>query len=412
MNVMRRALLLFALIVSPLAWAPPDAQGANPDPKSLDVPPAVAAEAKDLAKKLGSLNSPDRQRAALDLRKLGRLALPALVEALRDSEDAEVRKLIETILAAAREDDLRARIDCFVADGEGKFDHKLPGAKEFLGVTGTSEVALKLFREIQLSPNRELFAAFSEPRELAVLIDARKTKLFGTDYRVTAPPKVADSPTVVDFAAIYFAESTMPEKKLGERPNYGVAQRLSHPVLVATFKNGPEKEAVEKILAKWTETRLETGTLAYAIHPLTILQPELGANAAVRLLGMKDVTAFQRERCMTTIARYSGEKRIALLLPLLKDDSHIYEDSEIAVGGNHHEIRTRDLALVYLLAITKQNVEDYGLTIRPTYKGRIKPDDFNAIAQYFDGDDKAKKREAAFKKWDAWYEKNKDSLKK
>jgi hypothetical protein len=282
-----------------------------------------------------------------------------------------------------------------------------PGAKEFLAVTGVSEASLNLFRDILASPNRELFEALGKGRELAILIDARKTKVFGAS--VAKLPRNAEAPTIVDIAAIYFAESTMPERKVGERPTYETKLRLMLPALTASFKGGPEREAVAAILGKWAGTRSESATLYHATFPLLQLRPELAVIAAVRTLEVEKDNGFHRSVAIATIGGQSGANRLALLLPLLKDDGILYEDSKIAVGGNHHEIRTRDFALGILITLTEQRVQDYGLS-RQGAGGVFGK--FGMTEFYFAGDEKAKKREAAFVKWDAWYEKNKDKFTK
>src|SRR4051794_19561021 len=108
---MRRHLLIIALTAAVSPYCAAAEQKVNPDPKSLEVPSEVIFEAKELVGKLGSRSFHEREQASRDLHKLGRLALPAIAEALQTSANPEVQMRTELLLPAARTDDFRARID-------------------------------------------------------------------------------------------------------------------------------------------------------------------------------------------------------------------------------------------------------------------------------------------------------------
>jgi len=414
---MRRRILLSTLLalVPSLGFA---AGKADPDPKSLDIPAEVALEARALVEKLASKSFQEREQASRELQRLGRLALPAITEAMENSINPEVQLRTELLLPSARTDDYRARIDCFLADTAGKFEHALPGAKEYFALTGQSEAARNLFRDIVLSPNRDLIFGIGNPDELPKLIAQRRAEFLRTingGGGVLIINGVVQNgrgtpPTITDLAAIYFAEAMVPEKKIGGQAGYQAASLLNQPALRTAMTSGPEKDAIVGILKKWAETREEPMTMYYAMNYLKTVQPVLSVKLATRMLEAKGGVATYRGQAITIIGQYAdGEQRTALV-KLLKDESEV--STGIGVANKRTSIQTRDVALAMLLLATKQDPAEYGFTFR--YKSNPANDalKYNFMAYYFDGEDGDKKRQDSLKKWDEWAAKNNPKLKK
>ena len=74
------------------------------DPASLVVPPEQVAKARDLVRLLGSDFYRDRDTATRELEAMGRLALPALIEA-RYHPDPEVQSRVAWLYPLAVSDD-------------------------------------------------------------------------------------------------------------------------------------------------------------------------------------------------------------------------------------------------------------------------------------------------------------------
>ena len=105
------------------------AGGVSPDPKDLAIPPQELSKARELIKRLGSEIYREREEAHAELAKMGRLARPALVEAAASDADPEVRYRCSRLLPKAGADDLKARLDTFLADTESKYEHDLAGTE-------------------------------------------------------------------------------------------------------------------------------------------------------------------------------------------------------------------------------------------------------------------------------------------
>src|SRR5262249_43770486 len=109
-----------------LVWGLIAAAGASagcPGPRGPGVPPGGVARAKELVRRLGSEDYKDREAAQGELAKMKRLARPVLAEAAAADPSPEVRSRAARLLPKAEADELQARIDTFLADAEGKFEH-------------------------------------------------------------------------------------------------------------------------------------------------------------------------------------------------------------------------------------------------------------------------------------------------
>src|SRR5580692_645020 len=103
------------------------ALGSSPDPKDLIVPQQEISKARELIRRLGSEVYREREEAQSDLAKMGRMARPALLK--------------------AGAEDLKARLETFLADSESKYEHDLPGLKHFRKIAGADKEARDLFVE-------------------------------------------------------------------------------------------------------------------------------------------------------------------------------------------------------------------------------------------------------------------------
>ena len=67
---------------------------------------------------------------------MGRFARPALSDAIATDSNPEIRFRCQRLLPKANALDLRARMDTFLADTEGQFQHDLPGWNQFRTAVG------------------------------------------------------------------------------------------------------------------------------------------------------------------------------------------------------------------------------------------------------------------------------------
>ena len=128
-----------AVLVACAAAVAAPAFGASPDPKDLGVSPVDLSKARELVRRLGSEVYREREEVQADLAKMGRLARQAVAEGAATDADPEVRLRCARLLPKANSDDLKARIDTFLADADGKYEHSLPGWNQFRKTVGSDK---------------------------------------------------------------------------------------------------------------------------------------------------------------------------------------------------------------------------------------------------------------------------------
>jgi hypothetical protein len=192
------ALAAVAGLLAPATGASKDSK-ADPNPKSLEVPPEELSKARELVQKLGSEAYAEREAAERELAQMGRLARPALLDGVTTDPDPEVRARCNTLLPKANAEEVKARLDSFVADAEGKYDHDLPGWHRLravvrgewtmFGWTHTArpdaeKAARDLFIEFMRAPGgRKLLAAVDgPPGDLGRLVAGYKQDLHGARF--------------------------------------------------------------------------------------------------------------------------------------------------------------------------------------------------------------------------------------
>ena len=119
---MLRSCFAFLLSVG-LAGA---ATAASPDPKSLTIPAEELAAQRELVQQLGSEQFAEREKAEDELAKMGRSARSALVEGGEHRPEPGSSCAVFLATARAISLDIKARLDVFLADTDGKFEHDLP----------------------------------------------------------------------------------------------------------------------------------------------------------------------------------------------------------------------------------------------------------------------------------------------
>lgn len=253
--------------------AAPVARGASPDPKDLAVPEQDLSKARALIRQLGSDVYREREEAQAELAKMGRLARRPLAEAVAADADPEIRQRCGRLLSKATSEDLKARVETFLADAAGKYEHDLPGLKTFRTHVGTTDKARALYAEILKSPyNIDMFVALDRgPAEGGKAISDRRTAMwndlqnnnnrFGGQIN-GGKPFTPRYPTLAETAALLFAETVVPSDQI---PKSGVwtwvngaqfiQQNASMQALNGT--STPHAEAYRGIVARWLITRTD-----------------------------------------------------------------------------------------------------------------------------------------------------------
>jgi hypothetical protein len=377
----------------------------DPNPARLAPTAEQTERAKDLVAKLGDPVFRVRDEATRELRKLGRAALPALDETLQSTADPEVRNRCETLMPAIEEADLKARLECFLADTERKYEHKIRHWPEFSKVTGDTPSARRLFADFfQARENRELIAALALPNpDLEKHVIARRTFLYNSVYRtvngVRAPPRPED------VFALLFVESRV---SITNRSFQYVIQNLLNQTNIRSALTGDDGEAHRRLLAHWMDTRTQYMEVYQAFQlasTLNIKEFPL-ERYAIKVLETSTAIPSYRMNALTTSARVMGKDALPVLAKGMNDKTAQNITWFFNGERKQHSIQVRDIALTMALIVTDQKLDDYGIEQRNRPTNLNLPETAKFSYMYYAFPDE-KTREAAFAKFREWEAKQK-----
>lgn len=391
------------------------AANTDPDPKSLTVPADLQKKAKELVGKLGHPTFKEREKATRELATMGRMALPALLEAIGSSPEPEVALRAEGLMPKAEAEDMKARVSCFLADGEGKFEHTLPGWEKFKAVAGTDKPSRKLFAEMLKSrmTHQMLLAAEKTPDEANAVLNQYITRLWaqqngmggrlgGWNDVATTSGQTAKLP---DLVACLFLESQFTDKEVIIQPSmpWGWGGQQYHSavnylynvsdVSNAVYSNSGEFAApIRKIMVQWMDSR-ETTQGAYQAYnfansiysndrkkvfkyAVKVLEGDGGQN-----------NSYTKINILSSFTNQTGVPLTDVVPAIAKcfDDGLMIWNWQN--GNPGFDIQLRDYALAVALQLADQKPEDYGMSrTNATNKNK----DWSQQAFYFKDDNPPK----------------------
>ncbi len=397
--------LILAVLISTPAPAQPG------DPKSLAVPPEKHALAKELVRKLDDDDVDVRDKASADLKAMGRLALPSLLEATKGTPSNEVVLRVEKLLPAARKEDFDARAQLFLADKERKFEHDLVGWTELKKAAGDTPESRTLFTDILADDEcREvLLAAFDTTPEGRKTFEKRwEVKVRGwlaarrqqnrTDWIK------ADEP-IQFLVAGWLGDLLAGRDYLSYFRHMATDQYLkTDEGRLAKAGEGKYGGAVVKLARYWIDGQTQFYGLQQAESTCRLFKFEesLRLRCHERLIDLGLVGVMS----LGDLAG-SGQKKYLLTLTKFFTEEHVLNPDPID-QAKIPAIQVRDMALAYAIELTGQEVAEYGFSVQADTKK--KPGMKYISNNYFFRTDKERtaeqKREAAFKKWADWEKAN------
>ena len=356
------------------------AGGASPDPKDLAIPPQELSKARELIKRLGSEIYREREEAHAELAKMGRLARPALVEAAASDADPEVRYRCSRLLPKAGADDLKARLDTFLADTESKYEHELPGLKQFRKHVGTDEKARALFVEAVKSPyNVELLQAIDKnATEAGRAISDRRTHSVEPDPATLRQRPAARSAAQIelpDIAILLFAESITPAKEI---PRTGIwsyvtgvnfLQQNSAMQVLNGNNNPAHAESFKKIVAQWMESRddpNDLNQLSY-IAGQTLKNLPQSIPLLRKIINHESTYGYAKGQALMHLTQQKGKEELPFLQKLITNDTQV-QIVWFGQNGNQaiqHQCLLKDVAFAYIVTLHGHNMTDFGFKYPP-----------------------------------------------
>jgi len=371
------ALLLAAGLASALSARP---AGTSPDPKDLAIPANEIARARELIKRLGSEVYKEREEAQAELAKMGRLARSVLAEAATSDSDPEVRYRCARLLPKAGADDLRARLETFLADTTNKYEHDLPGLKQYRKHVGSDEKARALFVEMVKSPyNVELLQAIDKnTTEAGRAISDRRTQLYGqTQARFIGgrQPVQPQQIALADIAMLLFAETVTPAKDIPRTGLWSYVTGVTFLQQPASMNvlNGNNDQAhadvFKRIVSGWLDSRDEVNDL----NQLSYIAGQTLRNfpQAIPLL-RKIVThegtyGYAKGQALMHLTQIKGKEELPFLKKFLSNDTQV-QIVWFGQNGNQpvqHQCLLKDVALAYIVTLNGHNMLDFGFKFPP-----------------------------------------------
>jgi hypothetical protein len=418
--MLRFSVAILAL-ASPIAPAATTALGApptkvDPDPKSLVVPTEEQSKARQLVQKLGSDAFAEREDAERDLAAMGRFARAALLDGVNLDPDPEIRARCRTLLPKANAEELQVRLDSFMADTEGKYEHDLPGWHKLratvrgewkaFGWTFTArptadKAARELYIEFMKAPGgRQLMAAVDGPAaELGQAVATRKTELYSAKY-----PRISGvasrNPSVAEVAVAVFAESQVHSRSVPRSMAITTVLQTSGLPLLA---QGTDDRAVamRAVLNAWFDSRTEGPELYSAMMLASNIQNnDAAGRLAARVMTTSGVQGYYKGQALSILVRLKMHDQLPAIEKAFTDTTVLTTNIKIVNGMQvRQSVEVRDAALAAALVMTGQDPIDYGFEFFP--KGAA-PGSFSYAWARIPDD----KRKEAFEKWKEWREKN------
>jgi hypothetical protein len=347
-------------------------------------PQEIENLAKELVLKLGNPSFREREAANRDLVKLGPGALKAIDDG-RKSSDTEIRTRCERLYPRVRRLDLERRIEKFLADKDGEFDHDVPLLKVFRGKLGAGDKSRALYVDIMKSlPNAELFDAVAggDAGGGRAIAD-RRCRMWNDCQRFlpwNAPTR--RQPPLADIAALQFAEWLVPSDSIPKTGPWDpiIGQLMGEQPSAATIESPdkPHHAVYRTIAANWLGSRTDPTEMTNIVKALNnppfasfkesrtllrriVLTEGLQPVEPYRALGMLVQADFKSESKLLRVVQ-KGELRVGDfpdVYPNEKDPNRkiaIRNKIPIFAGDNH----LRDAALAYLVHQEKLNIRDFG----------------------------------------------------
>lgn len=358
---------------------------ASPDPKDLAIPAVEMSRARELVRQLASESYKEREQAQDELAKMGRLARPALSEALATDPSPEIRARASRLIPRAEAADLQARIDTFLADTEAKFKHDLPGWKLLRKSLDATEVgfeksARELYVEaIKVPANLEILAALElNPENAGRAIADRRITLFlqqnpGVYGRVQ--PGVSTTPrqpTLADVGVLLFAEMTIDGKHIPRSNQFGVTgaqfvQIAPSMQAIANPDSTPQGKAYRQIFIKWIDSRItpeELNTVAWIANSFKNLKES--GSLLRRILTTEGVQGYAKGQALIFLLQ-RGKEELPTIRGQLKNETALNNGKIQIAPGVNIDTQVRDIALALLLHNDGQDLKKFGFEFQPGF---------------------------------------------
>jgi len=363
--------------------------------------PAVAPEtikARDYVRDLADPRFKVRDQAARELMKLGRKAKPALIEGTQ-SADPEVWSRCTQLLPQVLAEDLKARIEAFLADADGKQPHDLPMMEQYKKLVGNDAPSRKLFAEIVRNNGNFLEACEVDAKRAAERFSVRANEMLQQMNNGRTQPRLNAN----DLAALFLVGSGVTASKDDKKadnakpvavPFNPIANFLWQQEFQNALRNGEQAVPYRKLFFAWAEFQgtQDVNTVSQVLSVIQNVNLKEGLDFAVKVMKSKDQQIWTRAQAMTCVGKMGGKEQVAAFEALFADKTQI---TTIQLNSLNISTQVNDVALAMAVHLTGQTPKDYGFDALQSQPALL-------WAYHYLGFTTEEKRVAAFKKYADW----------
>lgn len=383
---MKRLLMLGALLLSNSVVL-----SAEPSQPAAD-PTADTVRARELVRDLADPKFKVRENAAREIKKLGRHAKPALLEGMK-STDPEVWSRCTQLLPEVLALDLKARVEAFLADTEGKQKHELPMMERFQKFAGNEPPARKLYAEMVKSNAEFLEACELEPKKAGEKYNLRGMELFQQLNQPWSGKGARPQLNVPDLAAVLLIGADPEVGKVQANPNFApVSNLIWQQPFQNALRSGEQAVPFRKLFFAWAEQRNDANSISQVLSVIQGINMKEGLDFASKVMKMKDTQMWTRAQAMTCVGKMGDKDHVPAFEALFDDKTQV-----TVIQWNNVNITTQmnDIALAMAVHLSGQKHKEYGFDALQTQPEML-------WAYHYLGFSTEEKRTAAFKKYQDW----------
>jgi hypothetical protein len=357
---------------------------------AVDEPPSPDHIA-GLVRQLGSASFSQRERATRELLGLGIVTRDALLTAANDS-DAEVRARARAILATVSDTDFHTRLGAFAADYDGSRKQSLPGWDRFATQVGSTQLARRLFVEMQRAEPELLEAYAKGGKPASDALDARCRALMQQLTQVSNGDAGVALGTLATLLLVGSAEDVTIDEQLAFQLYTWLIYR---PAFQKSANSGTYSAMMRKLLGLWiVKDPSPSATPQNLMFAASFELKQEGLSLAGRLLASDGTTVQVRQFALLTMGRFGDKEHLGTVEKFLTDTTNCGAYGA-ARPQRQIDVQIRDVALAVLLHITGQAARDYGaVAVQPSPQSYFQVPTL-AFAN-------AEARDAALKHWHEW----------
>jgi hypothetical protein len=309
--------------------------------------------AHELVRELGNRDYQVREKATQDLSALGRAAYSEIRQGVADS-DPEVRARCCRLLPHAYDLEMKARVEAFINDAQGKVAHDLPGWDRFRKLVGDDPAARGFFASIVRADCRLMDAVENQPAEcglerLLIRCAALQQQMY--------PRALGQMPSQSEVAQLLFL-AVNPHLQTTPQACASINQFLYRPEVRTWFAGGESAPMMKKLLLAWLDRNIdEPNTGMMIANLMNSLQLKELTDLSLKILLEKKTVAYVRANILVAFGKMGQKDIVERIQPLITDDTQV---AQFVLNRTRSTTQLGDVALAISIYLSGQSVSDYG----------------------------------------------------